>query len=151
MLDFGQQIFSSLAGNYSLEAKLRSIRGKLSEINTAVRRLESNMIFLLVNPGLVNCTSSETSSSTEQESVWNTGEEHSVVVSVPKTDYGQEEFMTDPIQLHDELSQSMGVRHALMVSEDEILDAMDVQKKKKHHENINSMLDDNKAVEHHSF
>ena len=151
MSDLGQQIFSSLAGNYSLEAKLQSIRGKLSEINTAVRKLESNMIFLLVNPGLVNYTSSETSNSSEQESVWNTGEDHSAVVSTPKTDYGQEEFMTNPIQLHDELSQNMGVRHALMVSEDEIVDAIDAQKKKMHYDNINSMIDKNNAVEHPNF
>ena len=151
MSDLGQQIFSSLAGNYSLEAKLRSVRGKLSEINTAVRRLESNMIFLLVNPGLVNYTPSGTSNSSEQESTWNTGEEHSVAASVPKTDYGQEEFMTNPVQLHDELSQNMGIRYALMVNEDEILDAIYVQEKKKHYENVNSMLDENTAVEHPNF
>ena len=151
MSDLGQQIFSSLAGNYSLEAKLRSIRGKLSEVNSAVRKLESNMIFLLVNPGLVNHTSSETSNSSEQESTSNIDEEHSAVVSVPTTDYGQEEFMTDPVQLHDELSQNMGVRYALMVSEEQILDAIDVEKKKNHYDNVNSMLDDNNAVEHPSF
>ena len=143
MSDLAGQAFSALGGNYSLESRLRSIRGKLSEINSAVRNLESNMIFLLVNPELVNSTPSEASSSSQEQEIANLWgyEPNSVVMSVPKTDYGQEQFTTDPIELDNQLAQHMGVRHSLMVCESEILAAIYERNKKAYSEDAKSAHD----------
>ena len=136
MSDVGQQAFSALGGSYSLQTRLQNIRAKLSEVNSAVRKLEFNMIYLLVNPELINYTSSQSSDSNNQsESDWSPDGEHSAVMSNPRTDYGQEEFMTNPNELSGQYAENMGVRHDLMVGESEILSAIDEQKKKAHYDN----------------
>ena len=144
MSDIGQQVFSSMGGSYSLEVRLQNIRAKLSQVNTAVRNLESNMIFLLVNPELVNYAPSQSSdSSSEQQSAdaWDF-DQHSVVISNPRTDYGQEQFLTNPTELHGLLADSMGARHDLMVNESEILSALYEQNKKAHYDNVDSAYND---------
>ena len=136
MSDVGQQAFSALGGTYSLEARLQNIRAKLSNVNSAVRKLESNMIFLLVNPELIQYASSETSDSKSEQSVsmWSSDGDNSTVVSNIRTDYGQEGFMTNPIELGGQYAENMGTRHALMICQSEILSAIDEQKKKSHYD-----------------
>ena len=144
MSDFGQQLFSSQGGSYLLESRLQNIRGRLSAINTSVRNLESNMIFLLVNPERVTYTSEDSGSSEQHTgdlSDSSSGDtQSSVVVSTPRTDFGQEWFTTNPYELNDQLSKSVTVRHSLMISENEILAAIDEQKKKNHHDSASADL-----------
>src|SRR3989338_3179238 len=124
----------SIGGNYSLEAQLRDIRAKLSEINIAVRKLELNMIFLLVNPEFVNYTSSQSSgSSSEPQSTdaADPNQEHSVVMNNP---YVPAQFLTNPVELHGQYAENMGARHDLMVSESEILSTLYEQNKKAYYE-----------------
>ena len=136
MSDVGQQAFSALGGSYSLETRLQNIRAKLSEVNSAVRRLESNMIFLLVNPELIHYDSSQTSDSNSEQStsMWSSDGDNSIVVSSIRTDYGQENFMTNPIELSGQYAENMGARHDLMLCQSEILSAIDEQKKKAHYD-----------------
>lgn len=124
----------SMGGNYSLKARLRDVRAKLFEINSAVKKLESNMIFLLVNPELITYTSSQSSgNSSEPQStdVSDPNQEYSVVISNP---YIQAQFLTNPIELHGQYAENMGARHDLMVSESEILGALHEQNKKASYE-----------------
>lgn len=124
----------SMGGNYSLKARLRDVRAKLFEINSAVRKLESNMIFLLVNPELVTYASSESSgNSSEPQSidVSDPNQEYSVVISNP---YVQTQFITNPIELHGQYAENMGARHDLMTRESEILSALHEQNKKASYE-----------------
>ena len=134
MSDSGQSIFSPQSGGYSLESRLQNIRAKLSEVNSAVRKLESNMIFLLVNPDLITYTSSQNSNSEQSASMRSSDGDDSIVVSNIRTDYGQEEFMTNPVELNGQYAENMGARHDLMVYESEILSAIDEQKKKAHYD-----------------
>lgn len=136
MSDAGQSIFSLQGGSYLLESRLQNIKAKLATVNSAVRRLESNMIFLLVNPDLVTYTSDSTDGGSEQTvRMWSSDGDDPIVMSTPRTDYGQEEFMTNPAELNGLLADSMGLRHALMVGEKEILSTIDEQKKKAHYDN----------------
>ena len=140
MSDVSQQVFSSQGGSYLLESRLQHIKTKLSEVNSAVRKLESNMIFLLVHPELVTYASQNSGSdSNEQQSdsPWSLHDEHSTVMSNPKVDYGQEQFMTNPNELSGQYSDYMGVRHDLMVNESEILGAIDEQKKHSYYDHTN--------------
>ena len=148
MSDIGQQVFSSMGGSYSLEARLQNIRAKLSQINTSVRNLESNMIFLLVNPELVTYTDQSTVSSQQQDMGSGLDNEYESVMTVQRTDFGQEQFLTNPTELHDLLADNMGTRHDLMVSETEILSALYEQKKKAHYDNADSVYNDSNLNEH---
>ena len=142
MSDIGQQAFSALGGTYSLEARLQNIRAKLSNVNSAVRNLESNMIFLLVNPELIYSTSSD-SKSEQSISMWSSEGDNSTVVSSIRTDYGQEGFITNSIELSGQYAENMSARHDLMICQSEILSAIDEQKKKSHYANSKSIPNDN--------
>ena len=122
-------LFSTTGGNYSLESRLQSVKSRLFNVNRKVRELESNMIFLLVNPELTYSTQSSSTSSSDGEG------SQSQVMRIQQVDFGQEQFMTDPVMLDDELSQSFGLRHSLMTAEEEILAAIherDKEKEKNH-------------------
>ena len=137
----------STGGNYSLESKLQSVRGKLSAVNRSVRQLESNMVFLLVNPHLVNYTSSQSTDTSQQEPhMWDVDSQGTVVASNPKTDFGQEEFLTNPAEIHGQYSDAMGLRHSLMVNEDEILSALHEEKKQTHNVGNNFLYDDTDTI-----
>ena len=128
MSEFNQQISSS-QNSSSLEAKLQNVRAKLSDVNGSVRKLESNMIFLLVHPQLVTFTS-QGSDEQQDPHTWNVDTQGTVMMSNPQTDYGQEEFLTNQTELNGQYAENMGLRHDLMVTKDEILDALYEQKKK---------------------
>ncbi len=139
-------------GNCSLESRLQSIRGRLSEVNSSVRKLESNMIFLLVHPELLTYTSnSDGDSKTRNEYVWEVDRQSSVVMSNPRTDYGQEEYTTNSSELHSKIDESMSLRYELMISEGEISDALYEEKKQWHSERNDLPYDDSKTIEHHSY
>lgn len=124
----------SMGGNYSLKARLRDVRAKLFEINSAVKKLESNMIFLLVNPELITYTSSQDSDSSSEQQFTNASEPNQEHVAIITSLYGPEQFLTNPIELHGQYAENMGARHDLMTRESEILGALHEQNKKASYE-----------------
>ncbi len=137
---------SITGGDYSPQSRLRTIRSKLSEINSKVRNLESNMIFLLVHPHLVVYRNEESQSNQQS-----TNEpDQPQVMTVQKVDFGQEQYTLDPSELNGLLSDNLGTRHELMVSEAEILHSMYDQKKKDSYDSI-SYSDDGEYSESEEY
>lgn len=119
-------LFSTTGGNYSLESRLQSVKSRLFNVNRKVRDLESNVISLLVNPERIYSTQSSSTSSDG---------EGSQVMRIQQVDFGQEQYLTDPAMLDDQLSESLGMRYALMIAEKEIFAAIherDKEKEKNH-------------------
>ena len=105
---------------------LNEIRNRLFDINKKVREMESNMIFLLVNPDAViieEINKQQDLSSLDAENNSNT-------ITRPKTDFGQEKnYLTDPSQVHAKLAEYMSMRYELLIEEKEILGAIDTERK----------------------
>ena len=128
-------LFSTTGGSYSLEARLQAIKSRLFDVNKKVRELESNMIFLLVNPELTYTTTQSSNSSNNQGTSDIDGSQNQgQVLSSQQVDFGQEQYLTNPAELDDKLSQNLGSRHALMVTEEEILAAIHERDKEKDYE-----------------
>lgn len=125
----GREGASITGGNYSLQSRLRTVRGRLDEINCKVRNLESNMIFLLVNPHLVIYKNEESQGNQQFTEPLTEGEQPQVM-TVQQVDFGQEQYILDPSELNGLLSDNLGTRHELMVAESEILHALYDEKKK---------------------
>ncbi len=148
MSNTNQGTMSFQGGSYSLQSRLSEVRSKLFEINKTVSELESNVLFLLCRPDLINYSpkdSSEQETSTENADTQKLATDNSAYYRWEPT------FITNPSKLHSKIDERMSLRYELMVSEGEISDALYEEKKQRHSERNDLPYDDSKTIEHHSY
>ncbi len=127
-------------GSYSFASRLHAVRGKLMDISSKISQLESNVIFLLVNPFLVDSPSAYTSSEENEDEGENENDsedifyDQPVIIDSAVEEEWQHKFITDSSVVNAKLAECMTARHGLLIEQKELVEGFNEEKKKHGHE-----------------
>ena len=127
-------LFAGKGGNYSFGARLNTVRGKLMEISGKVSQLESNIIFLLVHPFLVNpppvYTSNDDNENQDENDTENNFDVQPVIIENLAEEEWESHFIIDSSLVRSKLSECLTIEHALSLEEKELVEGFNEEKKK---------------------
>ena len=134
MTGSGVNISSSIGGgSYSIESRLDEVRSKLSNICKKIKELEFNVMSCELNPteiipetGSVNNSQNFASDHSDSNNIVYV-RNNMFVVSIPR-------------ELMAQLNEYMDINHSLMVSERELVDALNEQRKRQYGHNDSSQF-----------
>ncbi len=123
--------FSGTNGNYSYKSRLANVREKLAEINSQIGMLDSNMMFLLAHPFLVEIPQHSTVDNNDNhdgDEQNNNSNTPAQPVETPEYD-GQAGYVTDRVQIHSELSKCLNTRYELLLEQKVLVEGFNEEEK----------------------